>query len=333
MIPGRVATHHGAIFQLLTQHGKLTARMAGRLLQDGDRSESRPAVGDWVAVTPRLSEASATIQTLLPRRSKLSRKTAGQETSEQIVAANVDTVFIVAGLDGDFNPRRIERALILIWDGGARPVIILNKADGCDEVDARITEMEAAAPAVPVHAISCLEDEGLDQLEPYLGSGQTVALLGSSGVGKSTLINRLASADRMAVGAVREADDRGRHTTTHREMILLPGGALVIDNPGIREIQLWDGEAGLEDAFSEIEALSKDCRFTDCSHHKEPDCAVQDAVVTGKLPGKRLSSFRKLQREINYQATRQDARLRQDTKRRWKTITKSIRRMQRQEGR
>jgi ribosome biogenesis GTPase len=241
-----------------------------------------------------------------------------------VVAANVDTVFLIAGLDHDFNPRRIERYLALAFESGAAPVVVLNKADLVGDVEARIAEIEATAFGVPVVAVSAQERFGLEALEPWLKPGQTVALLGSSGVGKSTLVNALLGGERQATTAVRESDSRGRHTTTYRELVPLPAGALLLDTPGMRGLKLWAGDGSLRSTFQDISALAGGCRFTDCKHAHEPGCAVLTAVEQGALDPARLESWRKLQRELRWLERRQDARARATELAKWKAITKSM---------
>lgn len=252
------------------------------------------------------------------------RRVAGETTGEQVIAANVDTVFLMNGLDGDLNPRRLERYLTAAWESGAVPVVVLNKLDLADDRDARIAEVEALAMGTPVVAVSALERRGLEALAPWLEAGRTVALLGSSGVGKSTLVNALLNEERQATGPVREDDSRGRHTTTHRELVPLPGGAMLLDTPGMRELQLWGDEAGLEEAFADVAALATECRFRDCGHTGEPDCAVRAAVERGVLDEGRLASWHKLQRELRRLANRQDARARAAEQARWRAISKSM---------
>jgi ribosome biogenesis GTPase len=243
----------------------------------------------------------------------------------QVLAANVDTVFLVMGLDGDFSLRRIERALVLAWESGAVPVVLLNKSDVCDDVPRRRAEVEAVAPGVPVCVIAAKPGEGLDSLAPWLVPGRTVALLGSSGVGKSTLVNRLLGREKQRTREVLEAGQRGRHTTSHRELIPLPGGALLLDTPGLRELQLWSDEAGLQATFGDVHELSSACRFTDCRHGTEPGCAVRAAVEEGRLDASRLDSFRKLQAELRALEIREDPFKRREERSRWKAIHKSLR--------
>jgi ribosome biogenesis GTPase / thiamine phosphate phosphatase len=322
-LPARVALEHQHIYRVYTAEGESLARVRGRLRHQAERREAFPAVGDWIALTPGAPGEDASIESVLPRTSRFSRKVAGELTEEQVVAANIDTVFLVSGLDRDFNLRRIERYLTTAWDGGARPVILLNKADLVESIDAVVREVEGIASGVPIHAISARSTMGMDDLSCYLGLGQTVAFLGSTGVGKSTLINRLLGVDRQRTREVREKDQRGRHTTTHRELLILPSGGLLIDTPGMREIQLWEGR--LADAFADVQALAAACHFRDCQHEQEPRCAVRAAADEGRLAPERLESYRKLQRELAAQARRQDEFAQIAQKRKWKAINKSLR--------
>ncbi|MBD1996103.1 ribosome small subunit-dependent GTPase A [Leptolyngbya sp. FACHB-541] len=323
---GRVALEHKQAYTLYAEQGELSATVSGKLRHQATAAEDFPAVGDWVVVRIR-DEGQATIHAILPRKSKFSRKTVGGKTQEQIVAANIDTVFLVAGLDHDFNLRRIERYLVLAWESGATPVILLNKADLCDAVEERVLEVEEVAIAVPIVVLSAAQNQGLDALQPYLKPGQTSALLGSSGVGKSTLTNQLVGTAQQSVQPVRQGDSRGRHTTTHRELLLLPSGGCIIDTPGMREIQIWSEGAGLEETFTDIEALAEECRFRDCQHQQEPGCAVRQALEAGALDERRFASFQKLQKELNYLIRKQDQRATLAEKEKWKQITKSLRKM------
>jgi ribosome biogenesis GTPase len=275
----------------------VTGRFSGQARSPADY----PAVGDWVAAEPNpLGKAAgdAAIHAVLPRTSAFIRGAAGSTPTEQVVAANVDTVFLVTGLDGDYNPRRIERYLAAAYGTGAQPVVLLNKADLCDDPAGAVEEVACIAPGVPVHALSATDGAGLDALAPYLGSGRTVALLGSSGVGRSTIINSLLGADVLAVNTVRVSDSHGRHTTTHRELIHLPCGALVIDTPGMRELKLWGEEDAADLVFADVAELARGCRFPDCSHRAEPGCAVQQALADGVLALERYDSYVKLEREL-----------------------------------
>lgn len=327
---GRVALEHKNTYILYTEHGEISAEVTGKMQYRASGREDFPAVGDWVVIRIRDGENQAMIHAVLPRKSKFSRKTVGARTQEQIIATNVDTVFLISGLDGDFNLRRIERYLILVWESGANPIILLNKADLCTDLERRREDVETIALGVPIVVLSALNNQGLNTLAPYLGKGQTVALLGSSGVGKSTLTNQLAGKKLQAVQEVRQGDDRGRHTTTHRELIVLPSGGLLIDTPGMREIQIWAGDEGLQETFADIEQLAQQCRFQDCQHECEPGCAVQQALEDGTLEHPRFLSYQKLQKELDYLARKQDQKASLIEKKRWKKITKSLRTMKKQ---
>jgi len=325
--PGRVAVAYGATYRVYLDGDETLADVPGRLRHVARSRRDLPAVADWVAVDWPSRRVRATIRHILPRTSVFSRKVAGSETTEQIVAVNVDVAFLVAGLDRDFNPRRLERYLAMTWESGARAVVVLNKADVAENVGERLAEMAAIAPSVPVHAISSKLGSGLEQLAPHLQPGRTVALLGSSGVGKSTLINRLLGYDRQHTRDVREKDSRGRHATTHRELVALPGGALLIDTPGMRELQLWSAEDGVQGTFDDIAALASNCHFRDCRHDTEPRCAVKAAVRQGQIPAERLANYLKIQAELRHLATRQDALAEQAQKQQHRAIHRAVRRM------
>ena len=317
LFPARVAAQHRGEYVLFSADGDVRAKSSGRLFYDREVGGELPAVGDWVGVRP-----PATIMSILPRRSAFVRKNAGNDSIDQVLASNVDTAFLLAGLDDDFSLRRLERYLTTAWESGAQPVVVLTKTDLCADVDAAVLEVESVAIAVPVHPVCNLSGEGLELLEPYLQPGRTAVLLGSSGVGKSSLLNRLAGRELMRTSAV-AADGTGRHTTTHRELVLLPGGGLVIDTPGLRELQFWEGDVSA--AFEDVEALAAECRFRDCAHTREPGCAVLRAVDEGTLELDRLRSWRKLQRELESIAARTDKRLRAARKKRWKQVTAAAR--------
>ena len=323
LVPGRVALEHTHIYRVLTPHGDVLARVTGRIRHHASSRADFPAVGDWVAIDRPAQGGDARIVEILPRRSRFSRRSAGDRTEEQVVAANIDTVFLVGGLDGDFNPRRIERYLVVVWESGASPVIVLNKADLADDAEAMADRVRAIASGVPVHAISCQVPGDVDVLREYLGVGQTGALLGSSGVGKSTIVNRLVGHDLLRTQDVREADSRGRHTSTARQLVRLPGAGILIDTPGLREIQLWETGDALAGTFGDIEGLAEQCRFRDCRHRQEPGCAVRAAVEGGDLDPGRLVSYHKLQDEQAHQARQIDQRLQLEQKRLWKTLTKA----------
>lgn len=322
-IAGRVLVAHRGAYELYTEVGGLTGEISGRLRHQAASTEDVPAVGDWVAIRPHEAQ-KAIIHAILPRKSKFSRQVAGSKTEQQLVATNVDTVLLVSGLDQNFNLRRIERYLVLTWESGATPVIVLNKADVCADVSACLAAVERIAPGVPIVVLSALQ-QGVEELHPYLNPGQTIALLGSSGVGKSTIMNQLLGAERQTVRPVRQGDDQGRHTTTQRELLQLPNGSLLIDTPGMREIQLWADERSLQETFSDIDQLASHCRFRDCRHEQEPGCAVQDAINRGMLDPDRLLSYRKLHREVAYVARKQDQRAQLEEKAKWKKIHKALR--------
>ena len=324
LVPGRVALEHTHIYRVMTEAGESLARVSGRLRHQASNRADFPAVGDWVVLESPEHGGDARIIAVLPRQSRFSRRAAGDPTEEQVVAANIDTVFLVAGLDGDFNPRRIERYLLVATESGAAPVIVLNKADMADSADAMADATRALAGSTPVHAISCRVPGGVDVLKQYLGPGQTGALLGSSGVGKSTIVNRLIGHDLLRTQDVRESDSRGRHTSTTRQLVLLPESGVLIDTPGMRELQLWDSGETMGGAFGDIEALADRCRFRDCRHRQEPGCAVRAAIAAGEVPAGRLENYHKLQDEQAHQARQLDQRAQIEEKRRSKTAAKAL---------
>jgi ribosome biogenesis GTPase len=322
--PARVISESRGCFQVYSQHGELTAKISGKMLHRAEQENQYPAVGDWVAVKPLVNEKKSIIQAVLPRKSKFSRKVAGERTEEQIISANIDTIFIISGLDGgrNFNPRRIERYLTLAWSSGAIPVIVLNKVDLCPDVDRYVQIIEDIAPGISIHPVSAKERVGLEAIKNYLPKGSTGAFLGSSGAGKSALINSLLGVEKQETGEVRPDDRTGRHTTTKRELILLPGGGIMIDTPGMREIQMWAGEEDLQGTFQDIEILAKRCRFSNCSHNVESGCAVREAVDQGDLDPARLESFLKLQKELVYLSSREEGSVRLYEKIKFKKIAK-----------
>jgi ribosome biogenesis GTPase len=327
-IPARVAEEQRGQYTLLAAGKEWHGELAGRLRHQANTAGAiLPCVGDWVLATlpgPRPEDGVARVERVLDRRSKFSRKEAGTRSEEQIIAANIDTVFLVQSLNGDLNPRRLERYLTLLWESGAEPVVVLSKADLCPDREEVVTEIEAVAQGATVHAVSAVEANGLAPLARYLGPGRTAALVGSSGVGKSTILNTLLGEERMAVRGIR-ADDRGRHTTTSRHLVPLPQGGMLIDTPGMRTVILWEGEEGLERAFGDVEALAAGCRFSDCMHETEPGCAVQAALSDGTLDPARLRSYLKLGREAKRMAMKTDIRLREAERRKWKRIHAAIR--------
>lgn len=322
---GRVTSEQKNFYRLGTEQGEKLAQISGKLRYQAYQQEDYPAVGDWVVISDQPQEDRVLIHAVLPRKSKFSRKVAGVTTEEQIIAANIDSVFLVNALNNDFNLRRLERYLTLAWESGASPVILLSKSDLCEQADILKDEVENIAWGVPIHIISSLTREGLQELAPYLRPGHTAALLGSSGVGKSTLINALCGTDVQAVQATREGDDRGRHTTTSRELILLPEGGIIIDTPGMRELQLWGSEASVHGSFQDIELLASSCRFHDCRHEQEPGCAVQQALADGELDQARFDSYVKLKKELAYLARKENKQEFLAHKQKWKKIIQANR--------
>ncbi len=325
LVPGRVAIEFNYIYRVFAESGEVQVQHSGRLRHE---AETLSAVGDWVAVRPTPGEATGTIEAILPRRSKFSRKVAGELTKEQIVAANIDTVFLVMGLDGDYNPRRLERYLMLAYESGANPVVILNKSDVADHLAEDMDEIQALAVGIPVHAISAKDNSGTEVITGYLGAGRTGALLGSSGVGKSTIVNALLGEEKFKTRDVRAHDSRGRHTTRHRNLILLPERrGLLVDTPGMRELQLWTQNETARETFDDIVELAAGCHFTDCRHRDEPRCAVKQAVEEGGLTADRLEGFLKLQDEVKSLEARKDVRAQIDAKRKIKSVSQSLKKL------
>ncbi len=330
LIPARVVLEHKHACQLLSDDGELTAGCTGRLLHESTGRGDLPAVGDWVAVRLRPDTSAAPrmadIHAVLPRRTRFSRRVAGDAGTEQIVAANIDTALLVTALDQNYNVRRIERYLAATRESGAEPVVVLNKTDLHPDAASLRAEVEAIACGVPVIALSAARGEGLEALDFLLRPGRTLALLGSSGVGKSTLINRLLGESRMVTAAISDAVGKGRHTTTHRELIVTPSGALVIDTPGMRELQLWDPDAAdIDSTFADVVSIAARCHFRDCSHHSEPGCAIQAALDDGSLDFGRWQSYLKLQREQAYAARKASPKIAREQRHEWKKVHKQAR--------
>jgi ribosome biogenesis GTPase len=327
-IPGRAVSQQRGLWRVRGDFADCWAAPSGKMRAEAEEGRAGwPAVGDWVAVEISGAVERGILHAVLPRRSQFARKVAGGRIEEQVIAANVDIAFVMAGLGGDFNLRRFERYLAQCWESGARPVLVLNKLDECGDPATRLTEVERLGMGAPVFALSALTGQGIEALEPFLVAGQTIVLLGSSGAGKSTLLNRLLGGSVQAVKAVREKDERGRHTTTSRELFALPGGALIIDTPGLRELQLWDAADGVVQTFADIEELAVRCRFRNCGHTSEPGCAVQAAVATGELAPARLENRRKLKREQEFLRRKMDPEARRQEKQRTRVLHRSARQM------
>lgn len=306
LFPGRLVEEQRGLFQAVSHEGVIPARTTGRMRHKASDRADLPAVGDWVALEASRDRKAATIRRVLPRRTKLSRKAAGEAMEEQVIAANLDCVLIMTALNAEFNARRLERFLTVTLESGAAPVLVLNKLDACADPASFLEQAGGVAAGVPVVAISAKTGEGLEALGAWIRPGATVGLIGSSGVGKSTLVNRLSGGELMKTSDTRASDERGRHTTTHRQLFLLPGGGALLDTPGMREMQFWDSEQGIAMTFEEIEALAPSCRFKDCAHGAEPGCAVKAAVAGGTLASDRLEAWTKLKRESAFEARRRD---------------------------
>ena len=332
--PARVVSQQRNCWRVAGTFGECLAEATGKLrhqaAEDAVEGADWPAVGDWLVVELRGSSDLAAIRTVLPRQNRFTRKAAGKRIEEQVIAANIDTALVVSALDGDFNPRRVERYIAQCWESGVRPVLLLNKADACENTKEKATEMERVALGVAVYVVSAKTGEGMDEVERLLKPGQTFVMLGSSGVGKSTLTNWLLGKSLQKVNEVRANDARGRHTTTTRELFALPCGALLIDTPGLRELQLWNADEGVAQAFAEIENLAGRCRFKDCGHETEPGCAVQAAVQEGTLDSARFENRKKLLREQEFLRRKVDPAARSEEKRRIKKLMAGVREIYKQ---
>jgi ribosome biogenesis GTPase len=325
--PARVIAQQRKYWRIAGEFGECWAEASGKLRLLADGQMQWPAVGDWVVIELGNAKSNAAIREVLPRRTRFVRKTPGKRIAEQVIAANVDTALLVTALDGNYNPRRVERYLAQCWESGARPVVVLNKADACVDALQKAAEMERIALGAAVCVVSAKTGYGMEELEPLLKRGDTLVLLGSSGVGKSTIANRLVGEALQETQPVREADSRGRHTTSSRTLMPLPGGALLMDTPGLRELQLWDADEGVAETFEDIDALAAQCRFTDCGHNGEPGCAVQAALSAGTLDEARLENRRKLLREQAFLRRKIDPKARQEEKVRIKRMFRGIRQM------
>lgn len=329
LIAGRVSLEHNHLFRVMTEEGEWLSETTGRIRHLATGRSELPVVGDWVALRPPTTGTRAAIVAILPRRSWFSRKAAGRRTTEQVLSANIDMVFIVAGLDLELNVRSLERYLVLTRTSGAEPVIVLNKSDACADLAAVVAGAEAIAAGAPVLAVSTRDGRGFDALNDYAKPGATIALLGPSGVGKSSIINRLLGRELLAIGEVRSSDHRGRHTSVHRQLVQMDSGALLIDTPGLRELQLWEAEDGVGDTFAEIGELAGSCRFRDCRHDQEPGCAVRAAVAEGRLGQSRYDGYLKLLKERETFDRKRDERIEIERKRQTKVTQRSIQAKQR----
>jgi ribosome biogenesis GTPase len=325
LILARVAVSHRDRYRLYTEAGEVDGEPAGALWYRSAHAAAMPVTGDWVAARI-VGSGQAMVEAVLPRRSCFERRNPGKREDRQAIAANIDLVFLVCGLDGDFNVRRLERYLTLSAESGVAPVVVLNKSDLCGDAAARQREAVSVAGSSPVVALSAIDQSGSEPLHAFLGPGRTVALLGSSGVGKSTIVNQFLGGERFLTGAVRDSDGRGRHTTTRRELAPLPAGGALIDTPGMRELQLWAGPGSVDEVFDEIVMLAAQCRFGDCAHAVEPGCAVQAALASGAVSRDRWESYRKLLGEARRHEALADAQIAHDRKRQVKTIMKAQRR-------
>jgi ribosome biogenesis GTPase len=306
IILGRVSFHSGKQYKIITTDGELSANLSNSFIKSINAKSDLPSVGDWICLKKIDDFRPYQIVILISRKNKLSRKVSGKKSEEQIIASNIDIVFIVTSVDNDFNIRRLERYVSMVNEIKAKPIVIINKIDKCKEINKYIEEIERNIPEISVLFISAKTGENIDQVGNYLKSGLTAVLVGSSGVGKSSIINKLLGYSRQNVGEIRKSDGKGRHITSSRELIMLPNGGLIIDNPGIRELQLWSSGGGISQTFQDIEELSKLCKFRQCLHETEPDCAVKKAVDDGNLDLDRLNSYKKLMKEREYLENRRN---------------------------
>ena len=322
--PGRVALEYNQFYRVYTAAGEILAETTGKLRYEAASRAELPAVGDWVALKKRPDQEHARIHAILPRKSCFTRKVVDRKTEEQVVGANIDTLLLVTSLNQDFKPRRLERYVAVAVESGARPVLLLSKSDLCDDLPEKLAALEALAEHAPIHALSVKRGIGLEALAPYFVAGQTVAILGSSGVGKSTLVNYLMGFDRQKVKEIRADDGEGMHATRHRELIVLPSGGLVLDTPGMRELQLWETDDGMDQVFGDVETLIAACRFSNCQHGTEPGCAIRTALTDGTLEAGHYHNYVRLQGELAHLAQRQESfAALKERKQRWKKLAQA----------
>jgi ribosome biogenesis GTPase len=324
LLPARVILEQRGLFGVVAESGERSARVLGGMRHRTGDPADLPAVGDWVGIEPIPGESTALIRHVLPRRTKLSRKAAGEALEEQVIASNLDAVFVITALNRDFNARRLERFMAVCRESGAEPVILLNKLDTCDDPAPYLDEARAVAGGAPIVALSARTGTGAEALAAWVKPGRTIGFVGSSGVGKSTLVNRLIGAEVLRTFETRASDERGRHTTTHRQMFLLPGGGILLDTPGMREMQFWEADQGLAKAFDEIDALAASCKFKDCGHNTEPGCAVKGGVNSGAVTPERLAAWAKLKAELDARKKRVDPAARAAEKRRVRAVNKAL---------
>ncbi|MCB0728592.1 MAG: ribosome small subunit-dependent GTPase A [Ignavibacteriae bacterium] len=318
---GRVAIENKSNYLLYTEFGEYSGELSGKFYYDADSRGGLPAVGDWVMFRPVHNEKKAVIENVLNRRNKFSRKVVLEKINEQVIAANIDYLFIVTSFNLEFNIKRIERYLTLAYDNGLNPVIILSKEDLCEDTAEIISEVRSISGDADIHPISAIENKGMEELKKYLEGNRTAAVVGSSGVGKSTLINVLTGTNNIPVNMIGDYKDKGKHTTTKRELILMPEGGIIIDTPGMREIQIWEGSDGLSDSFKDVEEYFTQCKFSDCKHDTEPGCAVKKAIENGELDEERFNNYLKLQKEIKWFEIRKDKKAKSDESKKWKKVS------------